>query len=108
MTLDVAADPFFRREGNDIHADLPVSMTEALLGAEKSLPTLKGEVELTVRSCKAPPHRQRAVTPTLLRPQVPAGTQPGDKLLLRGRGIEEKRSGKPGDQFVHVHVQLPK
>ena len=77
--------PYFRREGNDIYLDLPLSMYEACLGAKLSVPTLDGPVTLT----------------------VPPGTGGGAKLRIRGRGIDRGGDEK-GDQFVQVRVAVPK
>jgi DnaJ-class molecular chaperone len=76
----VQPHPYFRREGNDVYLDLPLSLYEACLGAKLSVPTLDGPVTLT----------------------IPPGTGGGAKLRIRGRGIEK------GDQFVQVRVAVPK
>jgi len=84
LTLRVAAHPAFRREGEDLHVDLPVTVGEAIGGASVTVPTLDGSVSL----------------------QVPAGTQSGQTLRLRGKGV--KRKGRPaGDLYAHVVVKLP-
>jgi curved DNA-binding protein len=70
-----------RREGADIHTELPISVTEALLGAKIDVPTLDGGVALT----------------------VPAGTSSGAKLRLRGKGAALPRGGR-GDQYVHIRI----
>ena len=58
-------DPFFERDDTDVHVEIPISISQAILGDKISLPTLKGEVDL----------------------KVPVGTQPGDRVVLRNRGI---------------------
>jgi DnaJ-class molecular chaperone len=78
--VTVAPNPLFRREGDDIIVELPVSLQEAVLGTTLEVPTIKGPVRLTI-----PPN---------------SGT--GSRLRLRGRGIEGK-----GHQFVELHVVVP-
>lgn len=83
----VAAHPFFRREGNDVMLDCPLSVTEAMLGARIDVPTLTdGMVKLT----------------------IPPGTSSGAKLRLRGKGFQNRKSGVAGDQFVIVKIVVPK
>ena len=83
LTVRVAAHPHFRRDGDDLHVDLPVTLAEAYRGAKVPVPTLNGKVTLT----------------------IPAGTQPGAKLRLRGKGA--RRGKSEGDLIVHVQPQLP-
>ncbi|MGB0679349.1 MAG: DnaJ C-terminal domain-containing protein [Polyangiales bacterium] len=84
LQIRVRPHPFFRREGADLHLDLPVGPWEAMHGAQVSVPTPSGEVNL----------------------RVPAGTQSGRRLRLRGRGVH-RRGRAPGDLFVQVAVRLP-
>ena len=79
VEIAVAPHPLFRREGDDIIVELPVTIQEAVLGATLEVPTIKGKVRLTI-----PPN---------------SGT--GTRLRLRGRGIHQ------GHQFVQLHVVLP-
>jgi DnaJ-class molecular chaperone len=79
VEIAVAPHPLFRREGDDIIVELPVTIQEAVLGASLEVPTIKGKVRLTI-----PPN---------------SGT--GTRLRLRGRGIHQ------GHQFVQLHVVLP-
>jgi DnaJ-class molecular chaperone len=79
VEIGVAPHPLFRREGDDIIVELPVTIQEAVLGATLEVPTIKGKVRLTI-----PPN---------------SGT--GTRLRLRGRGIHH------GHQFVQLHVVLP-
>ena len=83
LTLQVGTHPILRREGDDLHMDVAVSLAEAYRGAKIRVPTLLGEVSLS----------------------VPAGSQPGTKLRLRAKGVE--RGGKRGDLYVHIQPQLP-
>jgi DnaJ-class molecular chaperone len=80
----VTPHPYFRRDGNDILLDLPISMYEALLGTKAEVPTMEGPVTLT----------------------IPPGTSSGAKLRIKGRGIE--RGEERGDQLVIVKTIVPK
>ena len=77
--------PTFQRDGNDIHIEVPLDAVDAALGTELDIPTVYGDVKLT----------------------VPAGTQPGQILRMRGQGVKDLRSGKPGDQYVHLAIKIP-
>ena len=79
VEIAVAPHPLFRREGDDIIVELPVTLQETVLGATLEVPTIKGKVRLTI-----PPN---------------SGT--GTRLRLRGRGIHQ------GHQYVQLHVVLP-
>jgi DnaJ-class molecular chaperone len=85
LDLDVRPDPHLRRAGDDIELDLPVTITEAVLGAKVEVPTVEGRVTLT----------------------IPPGTSSGGKLRLRGRGIK-RPDGTRGDQIVRVEIVAPK
>lgn len=80
VELKVRPHPHFRREGQDIHVDLNVSLTEAVEGARVQAPTVSGPVSLT----------------------IPAGSNTGKVLRLKGKGV-----GGQGDQFVRLQVMLP-
>lgn len=84
IVTKVLPHPYFRREGNDIFLDLPLSLYEALLGTKVEVPTLDGPVTLT----------------------IPPGTSGGSKLRIRGRGIE--RGPDKGDQIVLTRIIVPK
>ncbi len=83
LTLEVAPHPRFRREGEDLHVDVPVTLGEALRGSTVSVPTLDGAIKL----------------------RVPAGTQSGQTLRARGKGVT--RRGVAGDLYAHIDVRLP-
>jgi molecular chaperone DnaJ len=85
VVLHVKEHPFFEREGNNLHCVIPVSFTQAALGAEIRVPTLEGEYPL----------------------KVPEGTQSGTTLRLRGKGVPVLNSHGKGDLFVEVRVQTP-
>lgn len=80
LRVQVAPHPYFRREGNDLYLDVPISIPEAVLGAKVEVPTLDG---------------------TRLEVKVPPGTSGGAKLRLRGKGIKE------GDQYLVFKVVVP-
>lgn len=84
--VEIAVRPhrYFRREGDDIHLDLPVSLTEAVLGAKIKVPTPTGPVTMT----------------------VPKDSNTGTVLRLRGKGAPRSRGGR-GDEYVTLKVMLP-
>ena len=84
IVTHIRPHPYFRREGNDIYIDLPISITESALGAKVDAPTLEGTMTVT----------------------VPPGTGSGRKLRLKGRGITPP-GGTAGDQFIVIQVVPP-
>ena len=84
VTLTVVPHRFFERVGDDVRLDLPISLSEAVLGASVRVPTPEGAVMLT----------------------VPKGSSSGKVLRLRGRGFHRK-DGTRGDQLVTLMVDLP-
>ncbi|KAG6395055.1 hypothetical protein SASPL_145646 [Salvia splendens] len=85
VMIKVKEDPVFRREGADIHVDTILSITQAILGGTIQVPTLSGDVVVKVRP----------------------GTQPGQKVVLRKKGIKVRNSFSFGDQYVHFNVSIP-
>lgn len=83
VTVGVAPHDFFRREGEDILVELPISIDEAVLGGKVEVPTIDGRVAVT----------------------VPKGASSGQVLRLRGRGV--KRAGRQGDQLVTLKIVMP-
>ncbi len=77
--------PLFRRENEHIILEMPISLTQAALGAEMDVPTLGGTTPL----------------------KVPAGTQTGELFRLKGKGIRRLNGSGFGDQVVRVHVEVP-
>jgi molecular chaperone DnaJ len=75
----------FEREGDDLHCQVPVSMTTAALGGEIDVPTLQGKATI----------------------DLPEGTQSGKTFRLRGKGVKGVRSSYPGDLYCHVAVETP-
>ena len=84
VMVSVRPHPIFEREGYDIYCEMPVTFVQAALGDEIQVPTLWGKVKFNLRE----------------------GTQPGDEIRLRDKGIKGPR-GK-GDQYVRIVVEVPK
>lgn len=82
----IAPHPFFERHNNDLICRMPISFTQAALGAKVEVPTLAGKGEL----------------------KIPAGTQHGQLFRLNGIGLPDLRSGRRGDELVQVMVEIPK
>ena len=80
MKVRIAPHPYFRRDGNDLLLEVPLALSEAVLGTKVDVPTLSGE-KLSVR--------------------VPPGTSSGARLRLRGQGI------KGGDQYIEIKIVVP-
>ena len=86
LEVKLAEHPHVRREGKDLFLDLPVTVPEAVSGAEVRLPTFEGPVSL----------------------RVPRGAQSGMRLRLRGKGLPDLKGGPRGDLYAVVQVVLPK
>ena len=85
-SVQVAPDPIFTREGKDLRVTVPVLLRVALGGGEVAAPTIKGgQVKF----------------------KVPAETQNGTKIRLRGLGLPDPKGGPQGDMYAEVRVQLP-
>jgi len=82
----IMPDPVFSRSGADVHMDLPVTISEAALGARVTIPTPDG---------------------SKVRVRVPAGTQDGTELSLHGKGAPNIKGSGRGDLIVHVRVKIP-
>jgi len=85
VTVRAKAHPVFRREGNDVVLDLPVSFSQAALGHEARVPTLKGAQKI----------------------KIPAGTQSGREFRLKGEGLSPAGGRNTGDLRVRVIVETP-
>jgi molecular chaperone DnaJ len=83
ITVHVRPHPLFERKGDDIHIELPITVGEAIRGAEVEVPTLHG--------------------PSRIR--IPAGTQAGRNMRLTGKGVKKKTSA--GDQYVRIQIVVP-
>jgi molecular chaperone DnaJ len=85
VTVHVAADAEFRRDGNDLHVVLPVGVHEAALGARVEIDALDGPVKV----------------------RIPPGTQSGQRFRLSERGMASTRGGPRGDLVVEARLMLP-
>lgn len=86
ITVNVQPDNFFTRAGADIYCTIPISVTTAILGGTITVPTLSGEVDVT----------------------VPPGTQCNTKMRLRSKGIKPMKSTYTGDEIITFDVHIPK
>ena len=83
--INVSQDEFFKRKDNDIYIEIPITYTQAVLGATIEIPTIHGNVKM----------------------KVPKGTQPNTKLRIKNKGIK-LNNGITGDQIVEVKLVVPK
>lgn len=87
VIIHIRPHPLYVREADDIHVKVPVSLTEAALGAKIGVPTIDGKAMLT----------------------VPPGTQSGQRFRLQGRGVvSAQHEGLRGDEYVEVQVVVPR
>mmetsp|Transcript_12750 Transcript_12750/g.23901 ORF Transcript_12750/g.23901 Transcript_12750/m.23901 type:complete len:477 (-) Transcript_12750:70-1500(-) len=88
VTVIVEEDDYFVRDGADVHVEVPISVTQAILGGTVDVKTLTGEAEM----------------------KIPKGCQTDTKLMMRGKGIPILRGkgNKKGNQIVHLKIQIPK
>ena len=86
IVLHVRPHELFRREGYDLHLQVPVSFVQAALGIRLTIPTLKEPKELV----------------------VPPGTQPGEVIRLKGEGVPYPKGNRRGDLLVEVKVAIPR
>jgi DnaJ-class molecular chaperone len=85
VEIRVRPHPYFKRTGDDIAIDVPITLDEAVLGAKIEVPTVSGRVQLT----------------------LPKATSSGRIFRLKGRGVHNSTSGRTGDQLVTVRIVLP-
>ncbi|WP_072394893.1 DnaJ C-terminal domain-containing protein [Hyphomicrobium sp. CS1GBMeth3] len=85
VEIHVRPNREFRREGDDILVELPITIDEAVLGSKVEVPTVGGRVQLT----------------------IPKGTSSGQVLRLKGKGVRNATTGATGDQLVTVKIVLP-
>jgi molecular chaperone DnaJ len=85
IVIKIAPHPFFQRQGRDLVCEVPVTFPQAALGAHIEVPTLDGKVKL----------------------KVPAGTEPGAMLRLKGKGVYDLRGHGRGDQLVRISIEVP-
>ncbi|MDQ7784257.1 MAG: molecular chaperone DnaJ [Desulfomonilaceae bacterium] len=86
VVIRVRPHPIFKRDGDTLTLDIPVSVGEAMNGTEITVPTPGGPVQL----------------------KIPKGTRSGQRLRLKGKGVPNLKTKVPGDMFVTVRVQVPK
>ena len=86
IEVKVKSHPLFRREGRDIHMDLAVSLGEAVSGGKVEVPTVHGPVTLN----------------------IPAWSNTGTRMRLKGKGVAETKREPAGDQYVTLKIALPK
>ena len=86
VRVSVSASKLFRRQGPHLHHESRLPLHTALLGGRVRVPTLDGEVDV----------------------RVPGGTQHGEEMVLKGRGVKSVYGGDKGDLFVTFSVQLPR
>jgi molecular chaperone DnaJ len=84
--IEIEEHPFLTRQGRDLHCEVPITFSQAALGATVDVPTLDGAKPL----------------------QIARGTQPGSVIRVRGLGMPEVRGRGIGDLHVHVQVEVPK
>jgi molecular chaperone DnaJ len=85
VVLQVRRHRFFRRDHSDILLDVNINVAQAALGDEVEVPTVDGPAKIA----------------------IPAGTQHGDTIVLKGKGVPQLQSSRRGDQIVHVNVVTP-
>lgn len=85
VEINVRPHSRFTRKGSDIYIDVPITLTQAVLGTKIIVPTLRDKVSYN----------------------IPAGTQPNTLFRLKGKGIKDLKSNKVGDLYVKVLVKIP-
>ena len=85
INFRVKEHEIFKRDGRDIYVDIPLTLTEAILGCEKEVPTIHGTI----------------VT------KIPAGTQNLEKFRFKGKGVDDEKTGRLGDEYGIVKVIIP-
>lgn len=86
VEINVTPHKYFTRDGNNIHIQVPLSIVDATLGADIEVPTVHGDVLLN----------------------IPSGTQPNTKFRMREKGVKDLRTGRMGDQYVEIKLEVPK
>ncbi|MDH4226361.1 MAG: molecular chaperone DnaJ [Deltaproteobacteria bacterium] len=83
--MTVTPHPLFKRDGDDVYCEVPITLAQAALGTEIEAPTIEGPVKV----------------------KIPAGTQTGKVFRLKNKGIASLRNGRRGDHFVAVRLETP-
>lgn len=85
IEFTVKEHPLFKRDGKDIYLEVPLTITEAVLGCKKKIPTIYGTEIVSFA----------------------AGTQNNEKIRLKGKGIDDQKSGRLGDMFLITNIVIP-
>ncbi len=85
IEFEVKNHKLFKRENDDLYLDLPVTLTDLVLGGTKTINTLDGTIEL----------------------KISAGSQPNETLRVRGKGMPNVHNGRPGDLYITLNLILP-
>jgi len=85
IEFNVEKHPIYERHEDDVYLEIPITITEAVLGTKKEVPTLYGNINLV----------------------IPAGSNSGDKHRLRGKGIENTSTKRKGDMYIILNVVIP-
>ncbi|MGM5480111.1 MAG: molecular chaperone DnaJ [Nanobdellota archaeon] len=83
--IHVAEDDDFKRKGEDLYIDIPITFSQAVLGDSITVPTITGKAQL----------------------KIPAGTQPGTYLRMKGKGMPQVKGSGHGDQYVKITIEVP-
>ena len=86
IITSIRSHSFFERKGDDLYCEVPVTISEAVLGAKIEVPTMDGIASMT----------------------IPPGTQGGQMFRLKGKGIPHLKGGSSGDQYVKIMIAIPK
>ncbi len=86
LEFNVSSHKYFERDGDDIYLEVPLDLDEAVLGCKKEIPTINGNIKLS----------------------VPSGTSSGDKQRIKGRGIDNRNRHHKGNMYVVFRVVMPK
>ncbi len=86
IELSVRPHPAFKREGNNLFVDVPVNISDAVLGGKIKVPTINGSVTMT----------------------LPPGTDSGKKFRLKGKGVPDRKRGIKGDEFAVIKIVVPR
>ena len=85
IVITVRPHQLFKRKGSDLQLEIPISFDQAALGAEITVPTLEEKIKY----------------------KVPAGTQPGTRFRIKGKGVPNVRTGRKGDLYIKVNLEIP-
>jgi len=86
IEIKVHPHPYFKREGDNISLQVPITLEEAILGTSIQVPTADGQINM----------------------KIPAGTQGGQKFRLKGKGVKHRKGSGKGDQYVIANIVVPK